>query len=719
MVTPAQCLLIPDVQESKQKHYFCNPIVEWKMTRYMWTGCTDVDMRNSIMEHASELIIQLIRKQGLYNIYRGHDPSSLNELIHVAYMQIERTLYKYRSRPACRHCFSYDRPNASVLYEPSQFEFGIITPERLIQLCPKCPHCNKTLTVGSYIEPQQGLYGGTYDILYRGTSKVFNMWCIAPDSLLISCDGITTIQHVVDNNITSVESPDGQVPINGCLEKPEQDVIKVVLEKDYRITASHEHKFWTLLEDGPAWVQLGNLRIGDLLAVQCGQNYFANDDSIADCQLNKRGTWNPPPVINEELAYIIGVFIAKGSYSYNKLVMYNIDQEMIDRLVANQLGLNFIHEPQFQRISLCNVRFIEFLRWLGFPEYTEANTKHIPSKMLACSKEIICSMLRGMFDGDGHSRRSDGNVGYTSCSRILLNQLRMVLLNLGMLSKEYEDKRKSKIFDDYTSDLQPSWQLELPTESSTIFYDVVGFGLTRKNANRTFLKNSTEALHGVAARFHQLYQKYGAGTLGYNYCRTVITKKCRSLKVAIDKLRSWDNYSDDADYKFIADRISEANGVKRTVWLPIKQLVATRSRLCEISVDTNEHSYIANGFISHNSQVARTVILAYVKKDTRDVRNGDNYTEYITRKQCSGNNEQYVHALNQAKREMWFNHDYCRVIDALILLSSEVDPDKNFKKKLCTMADVDRRTADHALIVLQVMLDVYAENFSANELRCS
>ena len=247
------------------------------------------------MKHAEELIIQLIRKQGLYNIYRGHDPSALTELVHVAYMQIERTLYKYRAKPHCRACFLYERPNDSVLYEPAVYEFGIIKPNKLIEICSKCPHCGVSFSIDDYIEPSQGLYGGTHDILYRGMSKVFNMW----------------------------------------------------------------------------------------------------------------------------------------------------------------------------------------------------------------------------------------------------------------------------------------------------------------------------------------------------------------------------------------------------------------------------------------SQVARTVILAYIKKDTRDVRNNDSYTEYTTRKSSNGDNEQYVNMLIEAKEQMWFNDDYCAVIDSLITLSSEQDADRNFKKKLCEMTNLDRKIVDNALIVLQVMLHLYAENFDSRDLRCN
>jgi len=165
-----------DLVESKKKHYFINEEVEWKLTKYIWTGCTDVVLRDSIMIHAEELITQLIRKQRLFQIYRGHDPSAFSELVHVAYMQIERTLYKYRSRPHCRSCFQYERPNNSVLYDPSQFEYRIIKPDELVTICPKCPHCGADLSADPTIDPKQGLYGGSWTILYRGMSKVFNMW---------------------------------------------------------------------------------------------------------------------------------------------------------------------------------------------------------------------------------------------------------------------------------------------------------------------------------------------------------------------------------------------------------------------------------------------------------------------------------------------------------------------------------------------------------------
>lgn len=159
-----------------RKLYFINEIVEWLLTKYIWTGCTDIALRDQIMSNANELIRQMIRKQGLHTIYPGQDESSFGDLIQVAWCQLERTLYKYRSRAHCRTCFNPDRPSDSLLYAPAELEYGIKTMEEIIEVHKKCPKCQTKLTASPMIEPAQNMYGGSTTILYRGMSKVFNMW---------------------------------------------------------------------------------------------------------------------------------------------------------------------------------------------------------------------------------------------------------------------------------------------------------------------------------------------------------------------------------------------------------------------------------------------------------------------------------------------------------------------------------------------------------------
>ena len=168
--------LSPNPEVVQRRLYFINEIVEWQLTEYIWTGCTSVAIRDKIMSNATELIRQIIRKQGLHTIYPGQDESSFGDLLQTAWVQIERTLYKYRARPHCRRCFNLERPAESMLYQPELLEYGIKTLEEIVTNNKTCPKCRGKLLAGPIIEPIQGRYAGSETILYRGMSKVFNMW---------------------------------------------------------------------------------------------------------------------------------------------------------------------------------------------------------------------------------------------------------------------------------------------------------------------------------------------------------------------------------------------------------------------------------------------------------------------------------------------------------------------------------------------------------------
>jgi len=80
-------------------YYFDNDAVELILIEYHKTGCTKVEIRNEIMVHANELIINVIRTHNLHNIYGGRDDSSFNDLYQIAWVAIESALYKFNNEP--------------------------------------------------------------------------------------------------------------------------------------------------------------------------------------------------------------------------------------------------------------------------------------------------------------------------------------------------------------------------------------------------------------------------------------------------------------------------------------------------------------------------------------------------------------------------------------------------------------------------------------------
>lgn len=608
------------------------------MRRYIWTGCTQVKLRNDIMIHATELIRQIIRKQGLHTIYPGQDDSSFNDLLQTAWIQIERTLYKFRARPHCRACFNPDRPNDSALYTPAQFEYGIITYDSLRKLGVRtCPRCQVELKGEPIVQAKQDTYGGSTTVLFRGNSKVFNMWCVAPGTLVPTCHGPLPVADILAHFEAGlpihVQGLDGLAAVEAMKVRDTTDTLVLSTALGIRLECSPEHRLYAISNGQVDWPEAARLQVGDLVAVQYAQGLFSDHDSLADIILTRRGDWAPPPVVTDELANLIGLFIAEGSYSYGKLVIYNVDDDVIDRLVDNGLGLNFIHEPAFQRISLCNVRFIEFLQCLGFPAHTSATTKAIPERLLCWSRPRLRALLSGLFDGDGHSSRLNGAIGYTTTSEVLQTQLRMILLNFGILTKISYDSRPTRSFGAYDSDLAGAWQILLSTTASRLFYDTIGFGIKRKQAKAGALPPGRIMFYGLNDKFRSLYAKYGTGAGRYDNMRRLLKASTCTLDVAKYALGIWYAYADDADYKFITARVSEHEAERdKIAWLPIKSIGRGRSELIDLAVDAPTHSYVANGLVVHNSQISRTVILAHIKKEGRDRKNAPSYRDHVTRK---------------------------------------------------------------------------------------
>jgi hypothetical protein len=93
-------------EQPERNYYFDNPEVERLLTIYVKGGCVNVGLRDQIMEHAEELISQVIRTHNLHNIYGGREDSTFGDLFQVAWCQIESTLYKFDWRPGHAKVFN-------------------------------------------------------------------------------------------------------------------------------------------------------------------------------------------------------------------------------------------------------------------------------------------------------------------------------------------------------------------------------------------------------------------------------------------------------------------------------------------------------------------------------------------------------------------------------------------------------------------------------------
>lgn len=688
---------------TERKLYFDNNRVEDLLLRYVWTGCTRVVLRDEIMKNAEELIRQIILAHNLHRIYPGQEESALGDLFQTAWIQIERTLYKYKARPHCAQCYNPIRPQDSSLYEPRDDEYGIVSPEEVAVREMRCPTCGRVPSA----------------IMYRGTSKVFNMWCVRPETMVYTTSGIDTIGNVVSRDkydekqeiwTIGANGQPGRVIAGG--NKFDTDILDISVEGGYVLGCTPEHGLTKLKDDGPGWVNAGTVTTGDLLAIQCNQQFYIDDDNLDDVKLIESGNWSPPAIVNNDFAYILGLYIAEGSVSDSQVTIYNIDNDAINRLLNNTLGLIFKHHPTRQAIICSNKRFAEFIKLMDFG--TTAKTKRIPDRLLRWSKPNIISLLNGLFDGDGHSSRYNGTVGFTSISKTLIDQVRMVLLNLGILTKLQVDKRTKSIFHrrgkTYISPKATAYQLICSSGDSKRFYEVVGFGIERKQSKSQRLK-IRQYIYGLNSKFRDLHIKHGCGLAGYDAIRTIIVHNKCDVDVAARLLCNWDKYMDDPNYQFILERLNEYKSQNiRTIWLPVKSIVKARSAVADISVEAVGNTYIANGFVTHNSQVARTVILAYIKKESRDHKNADAYRNYLDRK-CDPNSGTINRFLEEAHQLCKYNKNHMMILQALkFIMDTDERPYEGIIGKLVRYSNQSRAQVSSFLSIIRLRSDEFTDS---------
>lgn len=546
----------------------------------------------------------------------------------------------------------------------------------------------------------------------KNRTKLFNMWCVAPDTILLTSGGVITIGDI-ENNVCSVIGIDGLNKINAFIRKSTQETLKLKTFLGYELECTPMHQ---VMVQGREWIKASELEIGDLVPIQFNDNYFVGCDDISDINLESRGEWQRPDFISEELAYIIGLFIAEGSYSYDKLVIYSAEDEVISRLINNTLGLNFIYEPQYQRVFLCCKRFIELLTKIGFDEKTKAYSKSIPQRLTRLSKNIMSSMLMGMFDGGGHSSQHDGCIGYTSTSKMLINQLRVILLNYGLLTKLSID---NQFTDNKTKSKRITYQINCSTKFSSKFYDIIGFGIQRKQDKKKYLKSDRQMIFGVIPYLQALYHKYGPGKYGYDCMRHIIRNKSGMCTIDVaQKIDSWDNYSSDNDYIAGKEIINDyLNDNQKIIWLPIIDIEKSANEVCEISVDSDSHSYLANGIITHNSQISKTVILAYIKKETRDRKNYNSYKGHLTSKGIKPDYK-FARFIEEAKEICNNNEDYIEIIEALETLHQTDDrPYDGLISKLVKISGLPRVRISNFLKYLRYRQKDFTDSPANDDLR--
>lgn len=432
-------------------------------------------------------------------------------------------------------------------------------------------------------------------------SKLVITSCVTKNTMVFTRDGIKTIESFVDQDkhgayYVSEYEVLGKDKFNcgNILVNNGKTKTRIIRSSHAELECSLPHKLWAYKNGKFDWYKAEELKVGDWIAIQYGMNIWGSND-IIDFDYSPYENWRNKNLvkfnkITPDLAYLLGLYISEGYADRLKLTITcgdNISN------VFHALNLKYkcydnIHYT-ISSLSLCDL-----IRYFGFDTSKKAKEKIIPERLFSMSKENIIGLLQGMFDGDGCATKR-GFVVYYSTSKTLIEQVRMLLNNFGILStvRKTQVKPTKKVKSESVV-----YTLEISAKHSKLFYDIIGFRLYRKQKRKEILENKSFSRdrYDVIPGSELLIKKYHLTTkCNIHTCK--IPKNIQRKKMLEIKNVVADEY-----WKLFYD-----NAVSENIyWEQINTITDSENEVFDFSLYDNPtdkfcHSVVYNGIIGHQT----------------------------------------------------------------------------------------------------------------------
>jgi DNA gyrase subunit A len=445
-----------------------------------------------------------------------------------------------------------------------------------------------------------------------GDSAAAMRYCITGDSLIQTDKGTLPIscisnkkQALINMKIQSYNGKKNKA--SKFFNSGKHKTIKIITQSNYSLEGSYNHPIltWKLGEDFKpkiSWKLLENIEEGDIAIINREHNLFNTKPLELKQYHPKTGFRNEiklPTTMNNNLAFLLGALVSEGSFHNKQILFNNKDKEFYSKIkliIKEQFKGVQLYEREIKgkckELSIYEQKIVMFLNKIGLKQ-VKSHEKEIPFSILQSTKENIKSFLKALYEGDGSvqlvvDKRHKGKsiqLTYDSKSNKLISQLKTILLNFGIVSgKPYKDKRNN------------CFKLYLPGFDNVYkFYKNISFFSKRKNKVLQSIKNinSTRLSKTDFVPFLNDYlrNKYSSHTLKhYNFDRYNSLKKNYSKLIKII----------DKNDKILIDFILKNNYYFDQI-INIEKTIKPKE-VFSVKVNSNCHSFVANGFINHNTE---------------------------------------------------------------------------------------------------------------------
>lgn len=455
-------------------------------------------------------------------------------------------------------------------------------------------------------------------------------YCVSGDSLVITNKGLQRIDSISDSEDISISVLSKDKKIHSAskwFDSGEHETLKIKTGKGYELIGSKNHPVLTISKDSqgkPAfvWKLLEQIKKGDITIMDRREDdFWPNKDIdlvsynpiIQDRHQHKRIL---PKYLTKELSLLLGLLVAGGSINKNKIEFCNSDKMVIElfkekwnRVFPDSTLHEFKRKPSsygkkdYYRLE-CHCRYtLEFLRNIGLTA-VKSNKKEIPFLILQSPKDVVSEFLKAYFEGDGSVTftKKMAEISCCSASEKLIKQIQVLLLRFGIDSFNRYDKWK------FINKLQIRSHL-----NRLRFYKNINFISENKKKKLEFIllnyknKSSKTDFVPFISDFIRKLDGTSSGFIAKNNFDRIWNMEENSQKVcSILKQKTG------IDYSLLFDYFMNYNYLFEPV---VSVERAGIKKVYSLKVESDCHTFISNGFISHNTEAKMSKISEEVLKD--------------------------------------------------------------------------------------------------------
>jgi DNA gyrase subunit A len=472
-------------------------------------------------------------------------------------------------------------------------------------------------------------------------------YCVTGDTLVVTGKGLVPISQIsqpgVEDVAVRVLSKDGQTNTASkwwdCGAFP---TWRVRTQRGYEITGTANHPLLVAAPhpaDGRVtltWKTIAELAVGDYVVLDRSTHLWPEQPVDlhpfypSPLQKSRAKQHTLPETLDEDLAFILGALLAEGTFREHVIEFTNTPGDFAGHFIQSwkrvfptcRLHI-FEREPvgygkkSFLQIQVVSHHVIAFIKALGLSG--RSAQRQIPQAILCSPRNVIAAFLRGLFEGDGAVEkfgRSLLRLNLTASNRLMLRQVQTLLLRFGIVASLNEDRTR-----------QMHRLLISGYDNLLLFSREIGFASKVKNEALAAVLD----LHTGKALTRTDFIPYLAG-----YVRVHATRGQREWlsKHNFDRADRLVEALPRLAQVLLSAVVVEIENLARQRYLfeRVESIdYAGEQPVYSVRVDSECHSFVANGFVNHNTEAKLAAIadelLRDIDKDTVDFKpNYDNQT---------------------------------------------------------------------------------------------